>query len=429
MATKDDIIKYVQHTPENTNPSVLGGLLSDLQEGKSIQADWNQNDPTKSDYVENRTHYSTLEFAFKAYASSGTACAHAYNDQLAKLKTAVICIEINGHKFMDLDRDTYGDSDPSVWADGGGMGFYIKRTNVDKQIYIDTNRYGPVSQAIINFYNQTVTKKLHGEYLPITSLNKLGAVKVEVDDSVQDIGSQYTKVIADSNGSLYSKEYNAAKVYSDLSIANLMAVADYSGDHGLYTDSIANDVSSAIELTLPAHAWFLGVDYSNYSAKFLIESADGSIWLIKLKSNSIISAENIYINNTNTGGSLIVTFNPGDHTCATHSPSEINEAFQSGKTVQFRVSDMAYPLIMCNASMAAFSLGIYDGDNAEFTTIVIDDNLKVTTSAPFLIPRLIAGGYINLDSIVLNSWTDGSNKQFRITVDDSGTISATEVTA
>ena len=51
MTTKDDIIKYVQHTPENTNPSVLGGLLSDLQ------ADWNQNDETAADYVKNRTHY------------------------------------------------------------------------------------------------------------------------------------------------------------------------------------------------------------------------------------------------------------------------------------------------------------------------------------------------------------------------------------
>ena len=57
MATKDDIIKYVQHTPENTNPSVLGGLLSDLQERKSIQPDWNQNDETAADYVKNRPFY------------------------------------------------------------------------------------------------------------------------------------------------------------------------------------------------------------------------------------------------------------------------------------------------------------------------------------------------------------------------------------
>ena len=250
---------------------------------------------------------------------------------------------------------------------------------------------------------------------------------MEVDDSVQDIGSQYTNVKSDSNGRLYSKKYNAAKVYSDLSIANLMAAADYYGDHGLYTDSIADDVSSAVELTLPVHAWFLGMDYSNYSAKFLIESADGSTWLIKLKSNSIISAENIYINNTNTGGSLIVTLNPDDPGHATHSPSEINEAFQSGKTVQFRVNDIAYPLIICNASTAVFTLGVYDGDNAALGTILIDDNLEVINVAPFLIPRLI-DGYIELDSIVLNSSTDGSNKQFRITVDDSGTISATEVT-
>ena len=52
MTTKDDIIKYVQHTPENTNPSVLGGLLSDLQ------ADWNQNDETAADYIKNRPFYT-----------------------------------------------------------------------------------------------------------------------------------------------------------------------------------------------------------------------------------------------------------------------------------------------------------------------------------------------------------------------------------
>lgn len=62
MATKDDIIKYVQHTPENTNPSVLGGLLSDLQEEKSIQSDWNQNDETAADFVKNRPFYEANEW-------------------------------------------------------------------------------------------------------------------------------------------------------------------------------------------------------------------------------------------------------------------------------------------------------------------------------------------------------------------------------
>ena len=59
MTTKDDIIKYALHTPESTNPSVLGGLLSDLQEEKSIQSDWNQNDETAADYVKNRPFYSS----------------------------------------------------------------------------------------------------------------------------------------------------------------------------------------------------------------------------------------------------------------------------------------------------------------------------------------------------------------------------------
>lgn len=70
MATKEDIIKYVQHTPENTNPSVLGGLLSDLQEGKSIQPDWNQNDETAADYVKNRPFYDNPLISVPSYPGS-----------------------------------------------------------------------------------------------------------------------------------------------------------------------------------------------------------------------------------------------------------------------------------------------------------------------------------------------------------------------
>lgn len=42
--------------------------------------------------------------------------------------------------------------------------------------------------------------------------------------------------------------------------------------------------------------------------------------------------------------------------------------------------------------------------------------------------RTTDGGYELVDQWVINSSTEGSNKKFRITVDDSGTISATEVT-
>ena len=50
----DKIINYVEHTPENTNPAVLATLLGDLNK----QSDWNQNDDTQLDYVKNRPFYT-----------------------------------------------------------------------------------------------------------------------------------------------------------------------------------------------------------------------------------------------------------------------------------------------------------------------------------------------------------------------------------
>ena len=50
----DKIINYVKHTPENTNPAVLATLLGDLNK----QSDWNQNDDTQLDYVKNRPFYT-----------------------------------------------------------------------------------------------------------------------------------------------------------------------------------------------------------------------------------------------------------------------------------------------------------------------------------------------------------------------------------
>ena len=52
--SKQDVIDYVMNTPHNTNPAILGQKLDEM----GMQSDWNQNDPTKADYVKNRTHYT-----------------------------------------------------------------------------------------------------------------------------------------------------------------------------------------------------------------------------------------------------------------------------------------------------------------------------------------------------------------------------------
>ena len=137
-------------------------------------------------------------------------------------------------------------------------------------------------------------------------------------------------------------------------------------------------------------------------------------------------------NISDSGGSLIVTYNPDDSTnaTATHSSSEIYEAFQSGKTVQFYRDGNVFQLIMSTADVAYFSFGGFFGDEAGFMTIGINNNSEINNLGSALVPQLINRGYdsyIELSSIVLYSSTDGSNRKFRIAVDDSGTISATNL--
>ena len=128
-------------------------------------------------------------------------------------------------------------------------------------------------------------------------------------------------------------------------------------------------------------------------------------------------------------GSLIVTYNPDDSTnaTATHSSSEIYEAFQSGKTVSFYDEyGNVYSLIMSDADVAFFFSGGFLGRDVGFMTIGINNNSEIAKLGPVFVPQFSGNNreYIELPSIVLYSSTNGSQQNFKITVDDSGTISA-----
>ena len=134
-------------------------------------------------------------------------------------------------------------------------------------------------------------------------------------------------------------------------------------------------------------------------------------------------------NISDSGGSLIVTYNPDDSTnaTATHSSSEIYEAFQSGKTVSFYDEHgNVYQLIVSDADVAFFSSGGFFGNTVGFATIGINNNSEINNLGYAFVPFAENPNmeYIELPSIVLYSSTNGSRQKFKITVDDSGTISA-----
>ena len=119
-----------------------------------------------------------------------------------------------------------------------------------------------------------------------------------------------------------------------------------------------------------------------------------------------------------SGGSLIVTM--VDSTHASHTSTEINEAFQSGKTVQFDANGIVLQLSALSDDVAIFNCTLSDSGEVVNYSVTVNDTAEINISQYKLYP-------VTADTVILNSSTEGSNKRFKITVDDSGTISATEV--
>ena len=94
---------------------------------------------------------------------------------------------------------------------------------------------------------------------------------------------------------------------------------------------------------------------------------------------------------SSSGGSLIVTYNPDDPTKATHSASEIYEAFQSGKTVQFYNDGTSFRLIISSPYDATFAVSaVLDSESnaVVLVTIDINDSSEITIIGPAFVPAI-----------------------------------------
>ena len=122
-----------------------------------------------------------------------------------------------------------------------------------------------------------------------------------------------------------------------------------------------------------------------------------------------------------SGGSLIVTYNPDDSTKVTHSSSEIYEAYQSGKIVQFNDGRQLYPLVMSNVDSAVFASGGFSGV-VSFMTILINDNSEIMTLGPAFVPTLTATAEVGQTIVVKSVDENGQPTEWEAvgipTVDD-----------
>ena len=115
-----------------------------------------------------------------------------------------------------------------------------------------------------------VDKKIPHYYLPRPTATTPGAIKAEYMNDL----SKYEQCVIDDTGTVCSRKYASAQVFSDLSRNNLSKLS-YDGDHGIFTDRIAEEISSVSGLVLPVHVW--RIFYNGRNVAYLLESADGQI--------------------------------------------------------------------------------------------------------------------------------------------------------
>ena len=366
--------------PNSRMEAYLMALITKMGEGGSTsqtQSDWNQNDSTQPDYVKNKTHYYSVKeiTTFSPVNSTEQVLSVPYSDI-----PELVCVDINGQRFEGLSQSSLGyigDYGAAGWSEGKGYGFYFeldKSTN-NTRCAVDTRRFGVRPNCIL--YGMYVDKKIPYYYLPCPTETTPGAVKAEYMNDL----SKYEPCVMDGTGTVYSRKYAPAQVFSDLSRNNLNKLS-YNGDHGLFTDSIAEEISSVSELVLPVHVW--RIFYNGRYVAYLLESADGQIVKFTYYIGSSGITPNVEVLHTpSSGGSLIVTYSPDDPTKATHSSSEIYEASQSGTTVQFQnnAADI-YQLAVSNVDSAIFIFGGLIYGSVGFITTIINNNSEITTLGP-----------------------------------------------
>lgn len=132
--------------------------------------------------------------------------------------------------------------------------------------------------------------------------------------------------------------------------------------------------------------------------------------------------------------------------------TQIREAALEGKSVLMRVdageSYSYVPLINVGAGYCVFAVSVSEEDSIALQTISVTSDNVVTLSIsralafysdgtlpqatmgtdPILPMEIATKKYVDDKECILKSTTPGSTKKFKITVDDSGTIKATEVT-
>lgn len=483
--SKQDVIDYVMETPHNTNRAVLEGLVDTAVEESQVQADWDQNDPTAKDYIKNRIggYYNTT-----ATADSGTLTTTSFIDTTEQAGTTSYVVDVETFYIALQNLDiTVGKTYRISWIDNGQAFSYTSEAVADihdmpmilgDTVYSNDTRelvWGNKAKVILIEPIVTATNTITN--IKIEEINVVKIPDEFLSDKVFDHpvsrgtgshsvvegnGTKATQYCAHAEGAgttasaWYSHaEGQGTKASGTASHAagqNTKALGSNSYATGYYTVAAENSVMVSGQYNIyeqltytysEAPATFKTEGNKNYycSKSFSFDTTTGEFTLdspttitfpqgISLKryyfsesiTSSIIYFQCGTVNYTGTDGNLTIKEGFSKLTSDKYS--------SPGKYKYLQVvGNGSYEEARANAyTLDRFGNAWYAGDVYVGSTSGTDkdDGSKKLATEEYVDNHI--GSKVSDKELILFSSTENSTKKFKITVNDSGTISAKEVT-
>ena len=435
----DKIINYVKHTPENTNPAVLATLLGDLNK----QSDWNQNDDTQPDYVKNRPFYSgdpvetvlleetTAEFtedeglySYKLRNPFSLEVGQTYTVSWDGTVYECVGTDFNGTGkdvlLGNLSIVNSGEDTGEPFLYGPGQ-FVTKDTSASHTISI-SRIVVPITKIDEKYLPDSIISEISTAQSTANAARSTANAAQSTANAAQSTANaaQSTANAARSTANAAQSTANAAQFTANAaqSTANSAMVSALWGGSEMYKPE-----QTSVDITVPG----IPTDLNGYHlipGESYKAGNDTSVWNGSSISWNILGTY-----------AQIVRDNTGTR-------YEISGPGLTGLTISGKfMPAISRTKYVTNAKMlppyVVFPkltfMSTTDG-STKFITMAVDDNGDISTRVGFNLSNKFAteayvDGRIQENAVIIKSSTPHSTKKFKITVDDNGTLTATEVTS
>ena len=372
---------------QTKKPVIELGIPGPSGGGGQVQPDWNQNDDTKPDYVKNRPFYT--------------------GDPVE-----TVLVEESTVPFVD-DGDAYIGELKSTFSPTVGETYKVSWDGTTyESTCVNFNRFQVIGNlSIMGVGSDTgepfLANVSHGEIIMIATADTSASHTFSISGLITEVVKIDEKYLPDTIATKSDVEVaqtTAETAQTTAETAQTTAETALPLAGGKMTGNIVTKEGVGIQAdTVFPHRIILSNKVTNPDVAFekYATNHDNEIYLYAGFTN--MGAYNSYVK---------FLFDKGGNTARLILPSP-----SSGSTLP--------------------SVLVLEGANNEHTSVVVDNVntivfRKNSLSNDYYHLKADDNGSLvaeNFKGIILNSSTAGSTKQFRITVDDSGTISATEVTS